>query len=64
MVRSRVAFVCLVHRLTKLSKHPLQHVVFVPDRQMELEKELVDRSTVIYSLEDFTPELFGLPPFQ
>lgn len=30
---------------------------------MDLEPELVEQAAVIYSLNDFKPELFGLPPF-
>lgn len=38
-------------------------VVFVPDKRLDLGSVLVKPTLTIGSLEDFKPELFGLPPF-
>ncbi|KAI8799956.1 HAD-like domain-containing protein [Cladochytrium replicatum] len=39
-------------------------VVWIPDRNLELDPALVERATeVIYSMEDFVPEKYGLPTF-
>ncbi|KAI9026873.1 HAD-like domain-containing protein [Hyaloraphidium curvatum] len=39
-------------------------VVWVPDRRMELDPELLGPEVeVMYSLEEFRPERYGLPPF-
>lgn len=39
-------------------------VVFVPDKKLDLSKVEVKATQTLQSLEDFKPELFGLPPFE
>lgn len=38
-------------------------VVFVPDRRLDLSKVLIKPTQILDSLEQFKPELFGLPKF-
>lgn len=46
----------------KAARAANMQVVAVPDPRIDLE-QLKDATLVLKSLEDFQPELFGLPPY-